>query len=521
MKKEIIQWYSGERHFNLEGRVASMPIEKNELKNVCNDLYHTHRLPLKSVLASDDRQETGTFRIWYVFGIPGENLFIVPYIEVQDGETFPSLVESIQETNWYERKIMTFFGLVPEGHPNPAPIILHEPWPKSTFPLRKEFLWNQMPEGDGGATYTFGTVEGEGIYEIPVGPVHAGIIEPGHFRFSVAGEEIVNLEPKLGYKHKGVEKLFEVLPIEKKIRLSESISGDSSFNHSFAFCESLESLTQTEVPRRAQYLRLIYAELERIANHLNDIGFIMLDTAFTFGGSQCARLREEVMRLNEQLTNHRFLRGVNVIGGVTKDIHESDREKVRVHLQSLHKDFSEVIEASERSSTMLNRLEGAGVLNPKVAKDHGIVGIAARALGISRDARVDYPYSAYKDLFVDVAQETASDVEARWRTRIKEVHASFQLMSRALEILPKGATRAEAVGELKQDSCALGITEGWRGDIVYFVKTNREGQIDRVDVRDPSFLNWAAFPYAVEENVVPDFPLVNKSFNLSYSGHDL
>jgi Ni,Fe-hydrogenase III large subunit len=422
----------------------------------------------------------------------------------------------------YEKRILAFFGLSPLGHPDPRPIILHENWPVGVFPLRKDFNGDTRPHIATG-TFHFQRIKGEGIYEIPVGPVHAGIIEPGHFRFSVAGEEIMLLEPRLGYTHKGSEKLFERLPLNDTIRLSEKISGDSSFGHSLAFCQALEQLSAITVPPRALFLRVIYAELERLANHFGDIGAIMLDTGFNFGGSHGNRLRETIMRIHERLTGSRFLRGVNAVGGVTKDIDANTSKTFSEDLTRMVKDFSEVIDAAENSDSLLNRLKSTGALSRGIAADHGAIGIAAKALGMAIDARVDFPYAAYAQLGFDrIETETAGDVYARFCVRVKEAGASMAIIQRALNQMPQGPIlAANTPGPLRKNSLAVSIVEGWRGDIVYFVTTNAQGNISRVAPRDPSCVNWALLEHAAIGNIIPDFPLINKSFNLSYSGNDL
>ena len=518
--KEIIKKYLGDKFTaELEGDTVAFAVPINEIASVCHDLYHNHNLPLKIITAADERNQGGGFRIFYVFGSPQENIFFTPYIILKNEEEFPSITNDIHEASGYERKIKSFFGLNPIGHPNPQPFILHENWPAGVFPLRKDFDWKTRPAEAKGFC-EFQKIEGEGIYEIPVGPVHAGIIEPGHFRFSVAGEEIVNLEPRLGYKHKSIEKLFEVLPLEDKVRLSERVSGDTSFTHSLAFCQALENLAGVKVPERAEYLRVIFSELERLANHINDIGFIMLDTGYNFGGANCSRLKEAIMQLNERLTGSRFLRGVNTIGGVTKDIISG--EKLLSELKEIYEDFKEVIEVAENSSSLYNRLSGTGKLDRQIAIDHGVVGVVGRAVGLAHDARLDFPYAAYDKLKFEMALEKDGDVRARWYVRIKEVHSSMAILEQAIASLPAG--KIQTAGEkivFPKNSLSIGAAEGWRGEIVYFVLTDEAGQISRVEASDPSFLNWGVLGYAGKGNLVPDFPLINKSFNLSYSGNDL
>ena len=501
------------------GNLIAFEVKPGEIVAVCESLYLHHQAPLKIITAFDERRETGLFRIMYVFGLPKKNVILAPYIRVRD--EFPSLTPSFHEASIHERKIRTFFGLNPQGHPDPRPLILHENWPEDIFPLRKDFNWQSRPEPARGE-FQYRKLGGEGIYEIPVGPVHAGIIEPGHFRFSVAGEEILLLEPRLGYSHKGAAKLFEILPLEDKVRLAERISGDSSFSCALAFCLALESLSGTTVPEQDDYLRVVFCELERLANHLGDIGAIMTDTGFNFGGAQGGRLREQVMQINEHLTGSRFLRGVARVGGVSAVLKEDAIRETITAMDSLKKDFEEVMAVAESSNSLNNRLKNAGILSNAIARDHGVVGVAGKAVGLAADARVDYPYAAYQKFEIEVVTEKTGDVYARFRVRVREVHASIDLIRQALGSLKsESAIKGSQDLKFRSESFAAGIVEGWRGDIVCLVATDSGGEISRVDVRDPSFLNWTALGYAGQENMVPDFPLINKSFNLSYSGNDL
>lgn len=503
-----------------QGNVLLFAVPATKIQDVCLSLYQTHKLQMKTIFATDERATSVGFKIVYVFGIPGENVFLMPYIVLKETTSFPSIAREIHEASGYERKIHSFFGLNPVGHPEPRGMLLHENWPANMFPLRKDFDAHKRPPLAKGE-YAFQKVEGEGVYEIPVGPVHAGIIEPGHFRFSVAGEEILLLEAKLGFTHKGTEKLFETLPLEEKVRLSERVSGDTSFTHALAFCQAVETLAGINVPERAQYLRVLYSELERLANHLIDVGFIMSDTGYNFGGATGTRLREQVMQWHERLTGSRFLRGVNVIGGVTKDVDEETAKALLLDLQKIYADFSEFIEISEESSTLLNRLEGTGTVDRQIASDHGIVGVPSRAIGIAHDARKEYPYAIYDTLSFDIALEQDGDVCARMYIRIKEIASSMGIIEQVLAKLPKGEICFQGSINLQKNSIAVGVTESWRGDVTYTVMTDAHGDITRVDVRDPSFLNWPIVGHTGKGNVVPDFPLINKSFNLSYSGNDV
>ncbi len=520
-QKNIEKYIQKNRQVISHGNSTFFEVPASEIEEMVNNLYKNHNLDLKIITAVDERQENGSFKIFYIFGSPKENIFIIPFIQLKNISEFPSISKSIHEAWNYERKIRTFFGLDPKGHPDTRSIILHENWPKNLFPLRKDFKFKESQNKNKKEDY-FQKVEGEGVYEIPVGPIHAGIIEPGHFRFNVAGEEILSLEPRLGYTHKGIEKLFETLPLNEKIRLSEKVSGDSSFSHSLAFCQALESLSDKKIPESAKYLRVVFSELERMANHFGDIGAIMLDTGFNFGGANGARLREMIMQINKRYGGNRFLRGINKIGGVTKNINIENRNNLIRELEYIAKDFSEVISIAEKSGSLLNRLKDTGILKYQIAKDHGVVGIIGRAVGILKDTRKEYPYAGYDNINFEIAHETSGDVYARFYVRIKEIYSSLAIIKEALGKIPEEKEISSLENSpFKKNTISISITEGWRGDIVYFVKTDSLGNITRVDIRDPSFLHWPTIEHAGPGNIVPDFPLINKSFSLSYSGNDL
>ncbi len=524
MPPNITKYIPSKYNSEVRDDLVLFNVPAEEIQELCTSLYAQKGLSLKSIFASDESMTSGEFRIYYIFGLKTEKYFIALYVRLKNTIDFPSLTDTIYEATFFEREISTMFGLNPIGHKNLQPIIMHANWPKNKFPMRKDFKWNLRPktaEIGKGLDYKFQIVEGEGIYEIPVGPVHAGIIEPGHFRFSVAGEEIVNLEPMLGFVHKGAEKLFETLPLFEKISLSEHVSGDSSFSHSLAFCQAVEKLIpEMIIPLRAQYLRVIFAELERLANHFGDLGFIMNDTGYSFGGSQLTRLREMIMQINETITGSRFLRKVNTFGGVNIDLDTKSKESLVKHLVDIKKDFSEIISICEDTESVINRLKGTGILPKETAIDHGVVGVAARASGISVDTRIDFPYASYCNIEFKKAIDDSCDVYARYRVRVQEVYSSINIIMQATRLMKNGNIKKEIKLDLRKNYSSTSMVEGWRGEIFYFVITDKNGNISRVSVRDASYLNWPAVPYAVMGNIVPDFPLINKSFNLSYSGND-
>jgi Ni,Fe-hydrogenase III large subunit len=384
----------------------------------------------------------------------------------------------------------------------------------------KEFLWDKTIGRQQGE-YRFRHIEGEGVFEVPVGPIHAGIIEPGHFRFSVAGEPIMQLEIRHFWKHRGIEKLFEQKTLTTALPLAERVSGDTTLGHGLAYCEAVESLLHLEVPRRARYLRSLFLELERLHNHLGDVGAICNDTAYTLAHAHCSRMKEQVMQLNDRLTGSRFLRGALAIGGVANDVSAIQRSELVDVLDAIEKDFAELESIIFANASLTDRLETTGVLTERTAWDHGVVGIVGRASGMDQDVRRDRPFAAYDELAVNVVCYRYGDVRARLRVRMDEIHESIRLIREIRNRIPPGPVLASSGHQPRPREWALSAVEGWRGEILYFVMVGEDGHIHRCKVRDPSFPNWPAIQWAVIGNIIPDFPLINKSFNLSYAGNDL
>ena len=353
-----------------------------------------------------------------------------------------------------------------------------------------------------------------------MGPVHAGIIEPGHFRFSVEGETIVNLETRLGFVHKGTEKLFETLPLDRTPALAERISGDTSVGHALAHCQALETLAGCVVPPRARWLRVVLLELERVYNHVADVGMIVGDTGFAFGHAHCFRIREEALRLNERIAGHRLLRGAVVPGGVTGPIERAALGEVAATVEALVTEFLEIARLCLDNTMVLERLQNTGRLATRTAREMQVVGLVGRASGIDADLRRDAPFAAYGELGVRAVVYDAGDVWARTLVRVDEVRESARLIRAAAQHTPDGPTRVDPP-PLTPGAHAFGLVEAWRGPVWHWVLAEGPARLARVKVVDPSFRNWPALEYAVLKNIVPDFPLCNKSFNLSYSGNDL
>jgi Ni,Fe-hydrogenase III large subunit/Ni,Fe-hydrogenase III component G len=472
------------------------------------------------IWAEDTRAEDGTFTLRYLFELEDIDCFILLSVPVPDDQrTFPSLATQWYLASRFEREIHDLFGLVPFDHPDLRRLPLHQFWPDDFHPLLKD----AVPPAefiDDGSPFPFRWVEGEGIHEITVGPVHAGIIEPGHFRFSAEGETIVNLESRLYFVHKGIEKLFETLPVERSVNLAERISGDSSVAHAMAFCQAVEAMAGVTIPPRAAGLRVVLLELERLYNHIGDVGAICTDTGFAFANSHTMRLREDLLRLNARLFSHRLLRGVLTPGGILRDLNHAQEADAQARVHRVVKDFGEIVEIARKNALLMDRLLGTGWLTRRTAQEMQVVGLVGRASGIDADARRDHPFAAYPQLDVRVAVMQEGDVWARMMVRVEEVHESVRLIDHVLRHLPQGKI-SEPVTKWEKNASAFGLVEGWRGPIWHWVVGGSGSSLARVKIKDPSFANWPALNYAILKNIVPDFPLINKSFNLSYAGNDL
>ncbi len=510
---------------NME-RVHDLPVVKVSKEDLPTLAHYIHTAPsLRGTLslqwAVDLRPLQPVFRLYYLFTLAGGGAWVILLTELAgDDRLYRSITPHIHAAKWYEREIRDMFGLIAQGHPDLRRLVRHEHWPKGTHPLKKEFPWNTVLDRRQGE-YAFRHIEGEGVFEIPVGPIHAGIIEPGHFRFSVAGEPIMQLELRHFWKHRGVEKLFENLSLVNGAALAEKVSGDTTFGHSLCYCQAVETLLGIEAPPRARYLRTLFLELERLHNHIGDVGAICNDTAYAVAHAHCARMKERIMQLNDRLAGSRFLRGVNQVGGCAVDLDAGRLDEVVAELDRIEPDFSELESIIFANASLADRLETTGVLKERTAWDHAVVGVTGRASNINRDIRREHPFAAYKDLTLKVPVYHYGDVRSRMRVRIDEVHESMDLIRRVRKSAPGGKITTDDVSTPRPGEWALSAVEGWRGEILYFVMAGNDGMIHRCKVRDPSFVNWPAIQLAVLGNIIPDFPLINKSYNLSYAGTDL
>jgi Ni,Fe-hydrogenase III large subunit/Ni,Fe-hydrogenase III component G len=493
-----------------EGGDAREPIEY---------LLAQHQARLASVFAEDRVNAEGVFYNYYVLERPSDPCYFILRTAIWSSQPqFPSFAAQLPAVNWQEREIQDWFGLEAVGHPNPRRVALHDNWP-DVHPLRKDFLLDTVLPPFEGQRHEYRPTLGEGVFQVPVGPVHAGIIEPGHFNFAVAGEPILYLQLRMFYTHKGTEKLFEHLPIHRAVFLAESISGDSSFSHGTAFCQAIEGASEIEVPARALLMRTILLELERIYNHIADIGAIATDVGFVVANAHAGRIREIAMGVNVELTGSRLLRGFVCVGGVRHDLGLQQLESLHSAIDIVESEFNGLIKLIKSSDSTRDRLERTGVLHPAKAKALGIVGVGGRASGIDLDVRRDHPYAAYQSVSFRVPLYEEGDVLHRMQVRIDEAHESFSIVRAALAQLRRGPYRAD-VPEVPAGRCALSAVEGWRGEILHWVRTAPGNRLERCKIKDPSVNNWPALVEAVQGNIIADFPVINKSFNLSYSGTD-
>jgi Ni,Fe-hydrogenase III large subunit/Ni,Fe-hydrogenase III component G len=493
-------------------------VNPRDFRPACEFLHKKLSSPVSTFFAQDKRPKQRGFSLYCVFLARAIRKWILVSMDIDsEPPQFESLSRSMFSASLFEREIKEMFGIEPKGNPDLRCLRLHEEvWPAGNFPLRKDFQAPGKTES-GKSEYVFTRGEGEGIFEVPVGPVHAGIIGPGHFRFSVAGEPIINLETRLGFTHRGAEKLFEGRSSEG-VRLAECVSGDASFSHSLAFSQAMEKIFKVEVPLRGRYIRAICLELERMYNHCNDIGGIALDVGFSFPAASAAAIKESIQELNHKLTGSRFLKGMNACGGLNHDFSPVLLELLRDGLKTVQADFKRLESTLNSSVSFMDRVDGTGVLKKKTAQDLGVSGLVARACGMNSDLRRDF-LGLYEIAGFKPCLESSGDVLARLRVRIAEFGESLRLIGEFLKKLPPGPIKNDRI--LAKEGFGLGYCEGWRGPVLYWLETNDKGAIIRCKITDPSFLNWLGLAYCVLGDIIPDFPVCNKSFDLSYPGTDL
>jgi Ni,Fe-hydrogenase III large subunit/Ni,Fe-hydrogenase III component G len=431
---------------------------------------------------------------------------------------YPDLSKQFPAALRMQRAAADLLGIEAIGSDDRRPWLDHGAWPARFLPLRHD---NANADGPARAAtdYPFVRVQGDGVHEIPVGPVHAGIIEPGHFRFSIVGEKVLRLEQRLGYVHKGIDRRFtELAPLDAH-RLAGRVSGDSTVAFAWAYCMALESAAGCVLPPRAEALRALMLERERVANHLGDLGALGNDGAFGFGLAQFSRLREDWLRLSMTSFGHRLLMDRVVPGGVAVDLDAAALDTIVRQCDAVAAEVRTLRAIYDEHAGLQDRFITTGRVTPQLAAQLGLTGLAGRASGQASDLRCDLPWPPYDKLAVHRATHRNGDVAARVTLRFDEIFESLRLIRVLCDGLPAGATRAE-VTLPGTDSIGAGWVEGWRGEVFVALELGAGGTIRRCHCHDPSWHNWPVLEHAVIGNIVPDFPLINKSFNLSYSGHD-
>jgi Ni,Fe-hydrogenase III large subunit/Ni,Fe-hydrogenase III component G len=465
-------------------------------------------LRLALVAAHDDGD---ALRIVYLFlaGWPDRRVEVECSVPAHD-PALPSLAYLSFPSGRFEREMADLFGIRPVGHPKPRRLVKHAHWPEDWHPMRAGA--EPTPPFERGGNFPFVTVEGTGVYEIPVGPVHAGLIEPGHFRFSVAGETVLRLKARLWFVHRGLEKLFEGRGATDATELAERVSGDTSAGHALAHALAVEDALGLEVPDEVHRLRALVVELERLYNHAADLGALANDVGFGLANAHSLRIRERLLRINADATGHRLLRGAIRPGGVVlQGLPDA------AALRAVAADVAEVAELTLGNSIVYDRFAGTSVLQRDDARAMGCLGYVARASGIRTDARLEHPAT---ELPITEAGSADGDVLARYTVRRDEVAASTELACHLVDSHRGSLEFHTDAPAARGAHSGVGIVEGWRGTIVHRVEIN-SGRLTRAKIVDPSWFNWPALPMAMADTIVPDFPLTNKSFNLSYAGNDL
>jgi Ni,Fe-hydrogenase III large subunit/Ni,Fe-hydrogenase III component G len=492
------------------------PVSSGQLITACR-LAWEQGGQLVALWATDDRDRERGFCLRVLLK-DTDGLTLLEHTLPDEGARYPDLATIFPSANRMQRAAFDLTGVQCDAD-DQRPWLWQAAWPIDRFPLRRDFEASPKWE-PGQEDYPFVRVAGDGVHEIPVGPVHAGIIEPGHFRFQVVGEKVLRLEERLGYVHKGIEKRFESMTLLDGGGLAGRVSGDSTVAYAWAYAQALEAIAETAIPARAAALRALCLERERVANHLGDLGYLGNDGGFAFGLAQFSRLREDVLRVNREAFGHRLLMDVIVPGGVTRDISPDAAAAMRAQCLTLRREIRVLRDIYDEHAGLQDRFRTCGHVARELALQLGLTGFAARACGLAGDLRADFPLPPYDALGVRKATHAGGDVAARVAVRFDETLESLRLIDAILAAFPEGEASA-SLPPIPAFRLGLGCVEGWRGPVTIALESGPDGSIRRCHPSDPSWRNWPVLEHAVIGNIVPDFPLINKSFNLSYSGHDL
>lgn len=469
-----------------------------------------------TLVGTDERTRGEGFGLWVTLLTPDGQILHLRATLKADDPRYPAITPHLPAAHWDERELRDMLGFVPDGHPDPRRLILREDWPSNLFPLRKDFDRRRVPPPPREDTYPFIGREGAGIGEVPVGPIHAGVIEPGHFRFATEGETILHLEARLFYTHRGIERLVEGRTPDEALPVVERICGACAFSHALAFCEAAESMDVVDVPARARWARSLCLELERLYNHVGDAGNICAGAGFAVASMRGARLKEKIQRAIDVLVGHRFLRDVCAVGGLRRDLPSDALAHLRAVAPDMREETRDLAALILGTDSFLDRVRGTGIVPSEVVRALGGSGVAARASGVDGDLRRDRPTEWAGRVPPSQVLGRTGDVEARLRQRLEEAHDSWRLVLALLDQEPGGAIRA---GFERADGPGIGVgaVESPRGANVHWLLLDAAGRVDRLRVRSASFANWPLVVAAAPGNLMPDFPLINKSFELCYA----
>ncbi|BCK88491.1 formate hydrogenlyase subunit 5 [Sideroxyarcus emersonii] len=493
-------------------------IAVDDLRAVCRQV-HDGGGRLVALWGSDVRQCGGGFKLHVVL-INETGLVCLNVPLHAEHPNYPDISDIFPAANRMQRAAYDLLGIcAQEGHDH-RKWLRHGAWRSGSFPLRKDFdaAASRTVEAD---DYPFVQVEGQGVHEIPVGPVHAGIIEPGHFRFSIIGERVLRLEERLGYVHKGIEKRFERMSLQQGAKLAGRVSGDSTVAYAWAYAMAAEGIAKVTPSNNALWMRALLLERERVANHLGDLGYLGNDVALSFGFAQFWILKEQVLRNNATLFGHRYLMDAIVPGGVAVHLSIEGKHIIEQECDMLEQQVRILRGIYDEHAGVQDRFIGTGVVTPKLAAQLGLCGLAGRASAQAWDARVQFACAPYDKLDVQMATYRNGDVAARVIVRFDELFESLRLQREILARLVSDDAAPVLLERLPANGFGIGMVEGWRGEVMVAIHTDAQGGLARVHPHDPSWQNWPLLEHAIIDNIVPDFPLINKSFNLSYTGQDL
>jgi Ni,Fe-hydrogenase III large subunit/NADH:ubiquinone oxidoreductase subunit C len=483
------------------------------------EIMSTNKARFSGIWADEFEAYATVFCLLFV-----HNRYLLLSVKVEAPELhLPSITTVFPAADRMERHIQDLMGIYFDDHPNNRRWTRHLAWKEKDYPLRRSYPL--QPEGSWDTPadniFPYFQTQGSSVYEIPVGPIHAGIIEPGHFRFQAIGERVLNLEQRLGYTHKGIEKLASGKTPQQLLKLACRVSGDSAVTHSWAAAKALEAILNINVSKRTTLLRAMLSERERVANHIGDIGGICNDVGFAFANHQCARLRELWQRDNLKYFGHRLLMDSIQLNGVSFDLQDEQIAELQQQLEILIKDFSEFINIIQDYPSLEDRLATTGILPSITAEQLGCLGYVGKASGFFVDVRIDTPYPPYDKCIPTKVIHFTGDVLSRLQVRVDEVRDSFGLLQSFLDNLLQASNNSDTAMQTNNTKQALSVIEGWRGECLCFIRLDDEGKVVRYFPRDPSWLNWQALEALIDNNIVADFPVCNKSINGSYSGVDL